>query len=289
MLDMEQLTKLIETYAIPWGLKLLMAAVIFFGGRVMVRWAHKVLKKVLNRAKVDTNLADILTAVASGLLNLLVILAVLNQLEIDTSSLVALLATAGLAIGLALQNSLQNFASGVMLTVFRPFKIGEMIEVGDITGMVKSMDTFSCTLRTSDNKEIVLPNSVIYQGRITIVDHTEQEDHRIDMVFRIGYDDDLLQAKGLLKEIVSAHSLVLESPKAEIFVKELGESSVNFAVQPWVKSRHFSAVKGDITEAVKLRFDQEGISIGHKRVDVYIHSSDGVLSQTVQLKSRNAD
>jgi len=184
---------------------------------------------------------------------LLVIVFSLAQLGIDTTSLVAILAAAGLAIGLSLQSSLQNFAAGVMLLVFRPFKKSDFIEAGGVAGSVKSIGVFSTVMNTPDNKEIIVPNGNIYGGNI--INFSAQDTRRVDMKFGIGYDDDLLLAKKLLEEMVAGDERILAEPAPQIAVAELGDSSVNFVVRPWVNSSDYWGVMFDFTEAVKLRFD----------------------------------
>jgi small conductance mechanosensitive channel len=200
---------------------------------------------------------------------LFVIIASLNQLGINTTSLAAILAAAGLAIGLSLQSSLQNFAAGIMLLVFRPFKKGDFIDAGGVAGSVKSIGVFSTIMNTPDNKEIIVPNGNIYSGNI--INFSAKETRRVDMKFGIGYGDDLLLAKKLLEEMVAADERILAEPAPQIAVAELGDSSVNFVVRPWVNSSDYWGVMFDFTEAVKLRFDAEGISIPFPQMDVHLH------------------
>ena len=214
-------------------------------------------------------LVDFIKAILNAILMLFVIIASLNELGVDTTSLVAILGAAGLAIGLSLQGSLQNFAAGVMLLVFRPFKAGDFVEAGGAAGVVKSISIFTTIMTSGDNKEIIVPNGQIYSG--TITNYSAKETRRVDMVVGIGYDADLKRAKEVLKELAAADSRILQDPAPTIAVAELADSSVNFVVRPWVKAADFWAVKFDFTEAVKLRFDQEGISIPFPQMDVHLH------------------
>ena len=200
---------------------------------------------------------------------LFVIVASLDQLGVDTTSLVAILGAAGLAIGLSLQDSLKNFAAGVMLLVFKPFKSGDFVEAGGTAGTVNKIGIFTSTMTTPDNKEIIVPNGAIYSG--TITNFSAKETRRVDMVVGIGYDADLLKAKQVLQEMVEADPRILQEPAPTIAVAELADSSVNFVVRPWVQSADFWGVKFDFTEAVKLRFDKEGISIPFPQMDVHLH------------------
>ncbi|MFT4928426.1 MAG: small conductance mechanosensitive channel [Phenylobacterium sp.] len=272
MFEIEQITKLIDTYAIPWGINILLAGLIFFVGRLVAKLVIKLLGKIMIRAKMDPMLTHFLEAIASALLTLFIVLAALNQLGVDTSSLVAMMAAAGLAIGLSLQSSLQNFAAGIMLLVFKPFKVDDMIEAAGVKGIVESIHIFTCTLRTLDNKEMIVPNGSIYGGNI--INHSNRELRRVDMVFSIGYDDDLKQAKEILNDIITNHPLVLEDPAPFVFILALGESSIDFKMIPWAKTVHWAIVKGDVTEAVKLRFDAAGISIPYPQMDVHVHRAD---------------
>jgi len=223
---------------------------------------------LLNKAQLDSILVDFISAIISSLLTLFVIIAAVGKLGVDTTSLVAILGAAGLAIGLSLQGSLQNFAAGVMLLVFRPFKAGDFVEAGGVSGSVINIGIFSTIMSTPDNKEIIVPNGNIYGDNIT--NYSAKSTRRVDMVFGIGYGDDLLKAKRVLTSMLDADERVLKEPAYTVAVGELGDSSVNLVVRPWVKSSDYWGLKFDFTEAVKLRFDQEGISIPFPQMDVHL-------------------
>ena len=259
---------LISTYIVPWAINIFFALVIFIVGRWVIRILIKLLRKALGRAKMDDILINFVASMASALLLLFVIIAALNQLGVNTTSLIALLGAAGLAIGLALQNSLQNFASGVMLIIFRPFKTGDFVEAGGTSGVVEHISIFTTIMRTGDNREVIVPNGAIYNG--TITNYSARETRRIDMVFGIGYDDDIKKAKEILQQLLDADKRVLKDPAPLIAVGELADSSVNFNVRPWVKSGDYWAVKFDFTEQVKLTFDAQGISIPYPQMDVHM-------------------
>ena len=262
----------INEYAIPWGINIAMAIAIYVIGRIVVGFILSIFRRVMAKSKYDAMLVDFLEAIISAILMLFVIVASLDQLGVDTTSLVAILGAAGLAIGLSLQDSLKNFAAGVMLLVFKPFKSGDFVEAGGTAGTVNKIGIFTSTMTTPDNKEIIVPNGAIYSG--TITNFSAKETRRVDMVVGIGYDADLLKAKQVLQEMVEADPRILQEPAPTIAVAELADSSVNFVVRPWVQSADFWGVKFDFTEAVKLRFDKEGISIPFPQMDVHLHKAD---------------
>jgi len=264
----DSMQKIIEEYVIPYGLNFLFAIIIFIVGKIVVKALGKVLSKVLKKAKVDSILIDFISGIVSSLLMLFVIIAAVGQLGVDTTSLVALIGAAGLAIGLSLQSSLQNFASGVMLIVFRPFTSGDFVEVAGIAGVVEKITIFSTQLRTGDNKEMIVPNGKIYGDVIT--NYSAKDTRRVDMVFGIGYDDDIKKAKNLILKVLEEDSRVLKDPEPLVAVSELADSSVNFAVRPWVSSADYWGVYFDTHEKIKLLFDEENISIPYPQMDVHL-------------------
>ena len=270
--DTEKMSQMMDTYVIPWGINIVMAIAIYFIGKVIVSVLVNLLSKIMTRSQYDDMLIDFVKAIARAVLMLFVIIAALDQLNVNTTSLAAILAAAGLAIGLSLQGSLQNFAAGVMLLVFKPFKAGDFIEAGGAMGVVKSISIFTTIMTSADNKEIIVPNGAIYGGNIT--NYSAKETRRVDMVVGIGYNSDLKKAKEILKEMLAADERILKEPAPTVAVGELADSSVNFVVRPWVATADFWAVKFDFTEAVKLRFDAEGISIPFPQMDLHVHKDD---------------
>ncbi|VAW47689.1 Potassium efflux system KefA protein / Small-conductance mechanosensitive channel [hydrothermal vent metagenome] len=264
---------LINEYALPWAVKLVTAILIFVIGRIVIRFIVNLVKKILHKSKMDEALINFVGSILSAVLLLFIIIAALNQLGVDTSSLVALIAAAGLAIGLALQGSMQNFAAGVMLLVFKPFKSGDFIEAGGVTGVVEKIQIFSTQMRTGDNKEVTVPNGAIYSGAIT--NFSARDTRRVDMVFGIGYDDDIRLAKSILEKLVSEDSRILPEPAPVIALSELADSSVNFVVRPWVNSGDYWGVMWDMNEKVKLAFDEAEISIPYPQMDVHLHKQEG--------------
>ncbi|GEA05395.1 mechanosensitive ion channel protein [Alteromonas sp. KUL42] len=263
----------INDYAIPWAINIAMAIAIYVIGRLIVGGLLSVFRKIMAKSKYDNMLVDFLESILSAILMLFVIVASLDQLGVDTTSLVAILGAAGLAIGLSLQDSLKNFAAGVMLLVFKPFKAGDFVEAAGTAGSIGKIGIFTTTMNTPDNKEIIVPNGKIYSDNIT--NYSARDTRRVDMVVGIGYDADLLKAKRILQELVAEDERILPDPAPKIAVSELADSSVNFIVRPWVNSADFWGVKFDFTEKVKLRFDEEGISIPFPQMDVHLHKVEG--------------
>ncbi len=264
-INMEEITSL---YIIPWAINIALALVIFIIGRLLVKLITHIAAKMMSRSKMDDMLIKFVSSILSTVLILFVIIAAVDRLGVNTTSLVALLGAAGLAIGLALQGSLQNFAAGVMLIVFRPFKAGDFIEAAGISGMVETINIFSSTLRTGDNREIIVPNGEIYSGVIT--NYSARSTRRIDMVIGIGYDSDIKLARNTLQALVEADERILDEPATLIAVSELADSSVNFVLRPWVKSSDYWAVKFDLNEKIKNTFDEKGISIPYPQMDIHL-------------------
>lgn len=236
-------------------------------------WAAKLIKKlvvsVMQKKAIEPMLISFAGSLAYITLVAFVIIAALGQLGVQTTSFIAIIGAAGLAIALSLQASLSNFASGVMIIFFRPFKVGDFVEAGGVSGVVEGIQIFSTQMRTGDNKAIIVPNSSITGGNIT--NYSAKNERRVDLVFGIGYDDDIKQAKKVLADIIKKEKRILNDPEPVIAVSELADSSVNFVVRPWVKTEDYWGVYFDLTEAVKLRFDKEGISIPYPQQDVHMH------------------
>ena len=262
------LSQMVNNYLIPWAINIALALAIFIVGRMIARGMVALAKKLLEKAKMEVILINFVTSILSAVLLLIVIIASLDQLGVDTTSLIAMLGAAGLAVGLALQGSLQNFAAGVMLVIFRPFKDGDYIEAGGTAGTVEHINIFNTLIKTPDNREVIVPNGAIYGG--IIVNYSARDTRRIDMVFGIGYGDDIKKAKDLLTNIVQADERILKEPEPLVAVGELAESSVNFKVRPWVKSGDYWDVHHDLNEKIKLAFDENNISIPFPQMDVHM-------------------
>lgn len=268
ILESIDLNHLTNIYLVPWGIKLGFAILIFIVGRIVVSIISGIVKKLLVTADMDEILVNFISAIVRWILYLFVIIAALSQLGINTTSLIALIGAAGLAVALSLKNSMQNFAAGVMLLVFRPFKKGNFVEVASTSGSVEQINIFSTTLLTPDNKQVIIPNGAISSNVIT--NYSATGTRRIDMVFGIGYEDDIARAKEIIEEILKSESRVLNSPEYLIAVGELADSSVNFYVRPWVATSNYWPVHFDLTEKIKLEFDKNGISIPYPQMDVHL-------------------
>jgi len=256
-------------YLLPWGTQIIMALVVFFVGRIIANLVLKGVTGAMGRAKVDPILTSFINTVLGSLLLVLVIVISLSQLGLQTASLITVLGAAGLAVGLALKDSLSHFAAGVMLILFRPFKVGDYVEVDGVAGSVDKITIFSTRLKTPDNRVVTVPNSNVFGN--TMTNYSEEANRRLDLVVGISYGSDLLKAKRLLQEMLEADERVLKEPEYRVAVNELADSSVNFIVRPWVKASDLWALKWDLTERIKLKFDEEGIEIPFPQMDIHMH------------------
>lgn len=267
--DLDYLTR----YIIPWGINLGMALVIFVLGRWLASGVSRLVKRVMNKAGVDEILISFIGNILYFALLVVVVIAALDRVGINTSSVLAIFAAAGLAVGLAMKDSLSNFAAGVMLVLFKPFKAGDFIEAAGISGVVEKLRIFNTVMRSGDNREITVPNSQIYSG--TIINYSARETRRIDMTFGIGYSDDIRLAKTLIAEAMAEDERILKDPEPVTLLMELADSSVNFAVRPWVKAADYWVVRSDMMERVKEKFDANGISIPFPQRDVHLIAEPG--------------
>ena len=253
---------------IGFCLKLLVAIVIFYIGRWVALGVSRLVGKALLLRHVDRAVVSFLSSIvyAAGLIA--VTLMALSQLGIQTASFLAILGAAGLAVALALQGSLSNFASGVLIIVFRPFKSGDLVEVAGISGVVERIDIFQTIFKTGDNKKIIVPNSQITGG--AIINYSAEKRRRIDLTISISYDSDLRVAKQILHDILQADSRVLKEPAAVIAVGALADSSVQLIVRPWVEATDYWAVYWDSLEQIKLQFDAAGIEIPFPQMSLHM-------------------
>ena len=261
-----------EEFASELFINIISAAVVLIVGLWVAKFIRKLVNSMMEKKEIDSMLISFASSVTYIALVAFVIIAALGQLGVQTTSFIAIIGAAGLAIGLSLQASLSNFASGVMIIFFRPFKVGDFVEAGGVSGVVEGIKIFSTQMRTGDNKAIIVPNSNITGNNIT--NYSANDTRRVDLVFGIGYDDDIKQAKEILMDIVKKEKRILEDPAPMIAVSELADSSVNFVVRPWVKTDDYWDVYFHLTEAVKVRFDKEGISIPYPQQDVHMHQPD---------------
>ncbi len=270
-----------DEYLVPWGTNIGFALLILISGVIVSKWIVKLVCRGMRHAKVDDMLVDFVTSLLKWALYFVFIIAALNRLGVPTTSFIAVLGAAGLAVGLALKDSLQNFAAGVMLIMFRPFKTGDFIEAGGAEGVVEDVHIFSTTMRTPDNREIVLPNGDIFSGKI--VNNNARDTRRIDLVIGVGYDDDLRQAKQILEGVLAKEERVLKDPEPLIAVGELGASSVDILVRPWVKTTDYFATKCALTENIKLALDDAGISIPFPQMDLHLNQEAPGLSDALKM------
>ena len=250
---------------------LVIALVIFYVGRMVIGLVVRGLRKMMQRQEVDKTLETFVCNLVRMALLIVVIIAAIGALGIQTTSFIAIFGAAGLAVGLALQGSLSNFAAGVLIVLFRPYKVGDYIEGAGIGGTVEQVQILTTLLKTPDNKAVIVPNSQIMDSVIT--NYSANDTRRVDMVVGVSYDDDLDKVRRIIQELVAADDRILPDPECTIAVSELADSSVNFVVRPWVKTEDYWGVKFDLTEAVKKRFDQDGISIPFPQQDVYLHNA----------------
>lgn len=270
-IDIAKLTEFLTTTGATFAMNLVTAIVIFFIGRIVARVLTRVVTRLMEKAKLDTTLIKFVSNLAYALMLAFVVVAALGRLGVDTTSFAAIIAAGGLAVGFALQGSLGNFAAGVMLITFKPFKVGDLVEVGGSTGVVEEVQIFNTMLKTADNVTIIVPNGSITGG--TITNYSAQATRRIDLVFGCGYGDDLKAVKAYLEEVLAAEERVLKDPAPTVAVAELGDCSVNFVVRPWVNAADYWAVRFDLLERIKLGFDERGFSIPYPTQDLHIVSA----------------
>jgi len=266
----EALTML-KTTGLDFAINLVTAIVIFYVGRIAVRLMTKGLRKIMVAQDVDETLVSFASNLASMVLMLIVFITAISALGVQTTSFIAILGAAGLAIGLALQGSLSNFASGVLIVLFRPYKVGDWIEAAGVSGSVEEVQILTTVLKTGDNKVVIVPNGQVMDSIIT--NYSANDKRRVDMLVGVSYSDDLDKVRSTLEELVAAEDRVLDEPACTIAVSELADSSVNFVVRPWVATADYWGVKFDLTEAIKKRFDKEGISFPFPQQDVHLYKA----------------
>lgn len=250
---------------------IVMALVIFVIGRWIGRAVSGLMEKALLSRSIDKAVVSFLGSIVYSLIMVAVLLMALSHVGVQTTSFIAILGAAGLAVGLALQGSLANFASGVLIIIFRPFKAGHFIDAGGVMGTVDKIEIFQTVLKTPDNKRVIIPNAQITGGAIT--NFSAEPTRRVDLVIGISYDSDLKKAKALLADILAQDERVLAEPAPNIVIGELADSSVNILVRPWVNAADYWGVYWETLEKVKLTFDEQGIGIPFPQMDVHIQST----------------
>ena len=261
-----QVSELLSSF----GLSLFIALTILILGRQVVKIVIKVISSALERSNTEDTVRIFVTNLLNTLLMIVVFIAAINQLGIQTTSIIAVLGAAGLAIGLALQGSLSNFAAGILIVIYRPYKVGDYIQADNHLGTVDDIQIFSTVLKTPDNKLVIVPNGSIMNG--SIVNFSNQDKRRVDIIASCSYEDDIDKVKSVLADILSQDDRILSDPEPRIAVSELADSSVNLIVRPWVKNSDYINVYYSLLEEIKKRFDQEGISIPYPQSDVHIHN-----------------
>jgi small conductance mechanosensitive channel len=257
---------------LQYSIQAVIALVIFLLGGRVAKFCASLTEKAFDKKKVDKAVGSFVSSIVYAIVFMATILMALSQIGIETTSFIAILGAAGLAVGLALQGSLSNFASGVLIILLRPFKSGDYVEAGGKAGTVKKIEIFSTEFRTPDNKVIIMPNSSIMSG--PIVNFSREKTRRIDLVIGVGYDADLREAKAVLKSVLDKESRILKDPAYTVAVNELADSSVNFVVRPWVNSADYWPAYFDLMENIKIALDDANISIPFPQMDVHFHKED---------------
>ncbi|HBR94856.1 mechanosensitive ion channel [Coraliomargarita sp. SDUM461003] len=259
--------KVIDGLAL-YGMKIIAAVLILVVGLWVAKKVKNCFVSTLQKREVDPTLVGFFASLIHGALVIFIVIAAIGKLGVQTTSFVAVIGAAGLAVGLALQGSLSNFAAGVLLILFKPFKAGDFVKAGGEAGVIVEVGILTTEMKTPDNIQIIMPNSSIMGGSITNV--SAHPTRRVDMTVGVGYGDDLNKAKKIMEDLLAADERVLKDPAVTIAVANLGDSSVDFVVRPWVKSADYWAVKFDFTKAVKEKFDAEGISIPFPQRDIHV-------------------
>ncbi|HPI98319.1 MAG TPA: mechanosensitive ion channel [Synergistales bacterium] len=267
---MEQIVVKVQEWIALYGLKAIAALVILVFGRLVAKALRATIKRVLQKGKVDDTLVLFTSSVSYVAIMAFVIIAALGQLGIQTTSFVAILGAAGLAVGLALQGSLANFAAGVLMIIFKPFKVGDYIEGGGVSGSVEEIGIFTTELKSPDNRKIIVPNAKMTSDNI--VNYSAKDTRRVDIVAGVSYGDDIDKVKRVLEGILASDERVLKDPAPTIGILELADSSINFAVRPWVRTSDYWDVFFATQESIKKRFDAEGISIPFPQQDIHVHN-----------------
>jgi small conductance mechanosensitive channel len=273
-MDPQKMWDTISNYIATQGMDLLFrlitAALIFYVGRWLARVLTNLLENVLNRAKVDPTLSKFVRNLLYFGLLVFVAIAALSRLGVETTSLVAVIGAAGLAVGLALQGSLSNFAAGVLLIIFKPFRVGDFVEVAGAKGMVQEIQIFTTVLHSPDNVRIIIPNSQVTGANI--INYTANDRRRVDLVIGISYGDDIAKAKQVITSVLLSDSRVMRDPAPVVAVLGLGDSSVNIAVRPWVKAAEYWPTYFELTEKIKVSLEQNGLSIPFPQRDIHIRT-----------------
>ncbi len=253
-----------------FGPRILLAILVLILGLWIIKAVSNGLVRLMQKRNVDPSLVPFLRSLVSVLLKVTLVISVVSMLGVETTSFIAILGAAGLAVGLALSGTLQNFAGGVMILIFKPFKVGDFVDAQGYSGTVKEIQIFNTIMKSPDNKTIIIPNGGLSTG--AMVNFSTEPTRRVDMSFGIGYGDDIDKAKFILMRLMEEDERVLKDPAPTVAVAELADSSVNFNVRPWVKSADYWGVYLDMHEKVKKTFDAEGVSIPFPQMDVHVNN-----------------
>jgi small conductance mechanosensitive channel len=269
--DVEKYSDEAVTMLMQYGPKLVLAIITLVVGLWMINLLSRGISKAFARKEFDPSLQGFLVSLVGMTLKTLLLVSVAGMVGIEMTSFIAILGAAGLAVGMALSGTLQNFAGGVMILIFRPFRVGDVIEAQGFTGKVSEIQIFFTVMKTPDNKTIIVPNAPLSSG--SLINYSTEATRRVDFVFGIGYSDDIDKAKGVIRSLYEADSRVLKDPEPFIAVGELADSSVNFTVRLWVAKDDYWGVHFDLIEAVKKEFDRQGISIPFPQRDIHLHNA----------------
>ena len=265
---MEQLLDKLIEWGATFGIKIIAAVAILIIGRMVAKILQKLIVKVMDKRKVDKTISTFASSMVFSALYIFVILAALSQVGIQTTSFMAIIGAAGLAIGLALQGSLSNFASGFLIILFRPFKMGDYVEAGGVSGSISKISIFTTDINTIDNKKIIVPNAQIMNG--TITNYTAEKTRRVDLTFGVGYEADISKVKDILNKIIKEHKLILKDPEPFVRLGNLGDSSIDFTVRVWSKTEDYWTVHFDLIESAKEEFDKANINIPYPQMDLHM-------------------
>lgn len=269
MENAEAIIAQIQELLAVYGLRVLAALAILFFGRIAAKWMRRIAVKMMTKGNADPMIVSFVGSIIYVALMVFVVLAALGQVGIQTTSFIAILGAAGLAIGLALQGSLSNFAAGFLLIMFRPFKVGDFVEGAGVAGVVEAIQIFTTTMRTGDNKTVIVPNSKLLDDNI--INYSAKETRRVDLTVGVSYDADLAKVKQILADIAAKDERVKTDPEPMIAVSELADNSVNLVMRMWTNTSDYWGVYFDTTEAVKLRMDDAGIGIPYPQRDVHLY------------------
>ncbi|MDH5368209.1 MAG: mechanosensitive ion channel [Cyclobacteriaceae bacterium] len=269
-INISEISSIAIDMIIKYGPKLVYAVITLIIGLWIIKAFMKGVKRIMSNREIDASLIPFLINLTSTLLKLMLAISVMTMLGIEMTSFIAILGSAGLAVGLALSGTLQNFAGGVIILILKPFKVGDFVEAQGYSGVIKEILIFNTVLTTGDNKVIILPNGPLSTS--SLVNYSTEPTRRVDMTFGIGYNDDIKKTKEVLHTLINADDRILQNPEPFVAVSELADSSVNFVVRVWVKADNYSGVFFDMQENVKLTFDKEGISFPYPQRDIHMYN-----------------